>query len=137
MRMWIRMASVAGALYFVTGYVFAALDNTTDEQLRFRLRLAAWILSGVVYAVHIWYERLRLRNSAGPTAFHVAIGVAFGAFLLAVAATIHNMFVPSPAPYWRFLLALVIWPLVTAVPAFIVAFGLAAMLSLISVKRLV
>jgi len=47
------------------------------------------------------------------------------------------MFVPSPAPYWRFLLALVIWPLVTAVPAFIVAFGLAAMLSLISVKRLV
>jgi len=38
--------------------------------------------------------------------------------------------VPSHAPYWRHLLALVAWPVLTAVPAFVVALVTAAGLGL-------
>src|SRR5207249_11455698 len=64
------------------------------------------------------------------TASHAALAVALGAFLLAVAATVHAVMVPSHAPYWRHLLALVAWPLLTGVPAFVVALVAAAGLGL-------
>ena len=64
------------------------------------------------------------------------MAVALGAFLLAVAATVHAMMVPSHAPYWRFLVALVVWPIVTALPAFLVALAVAALLARLPTKRL-
>ena len=86
--------------------------------------------SGVAFAIHIGYEHFRLLNSPRITASHAALAVALGAFLLAVAATVHAVMVPSHAPYWRHLLALVAWPLLTAVPAFVVALVAAAGLGL-------
>jgi hypothetical protein len=67
---------------------------------------------------------------------HVAMAVAIGAFLLAVGATVHAAMVSSHAPYWRFALALILWPIITAAPAFVVALVLALVLSRLSINRL-
>lgn len=57
------------------------------------------------------------------------LAVAFGAFGLALLANIHDL--GSASGYrLRMLIALVTWPLITAVPAFIVALFLAAGLGL-------
>jgi hypothetical protein len=127
---------ILGVVYFVVGFVFAALANpTVSDQVRVKWRLAAWMVSAAVYAVHIGYEHFRLGSSPLATALHAAIAVAIGAFLLAAAATVHAMMVPSHAPYWRFLLALVLWPILTALPAFLVALTLAAVLVWLPMKR--
>jgi hypothetical protein len=105
-----------GVLYCVIGIVFAWPSN----QVRV-WRLAAWIISAAVYAAHIGYEHFRLGNSRpASTALHTALAVALGAFGLAVAANFHEVWVASS--YRRSLaLALVAWPALTGVPAFLVA----------------
>lgn len=108
-----RAALLAGALYLLIGRVFAL---PADEVRAWRL--AAWVISGIAYGAHIWYEHFRLRNSPRLAAFHVAVGVAIGAFGLAVAGMIYSLSTVSTIrPGW--LLALVLWPAVTAVPAFL------------------
>ena len=83
-------------------------------------RWAAWVISAAVYAVHIAYEHFRVGNSPRVTALHTALAVAVGAFGLAVAANFHEVWAASG--YRRSLaLALVAWPALTALPAFIVA----------------
>jgi hypothetical protein len=86
-------------------------------------RFAAWMVSGVVFAVHIAYEYFRLRNSPRWTAFHAAAGVAIGALGLAIAGMIYTS---SIRPAW--LLALILWPVFTAVPAFVGALVAATLL---------
>ena len=133
---WIRAVILVGVVYFVVGMVFAALANRAlSEQVRFMWRLAAWVASAAVYAAQIGYEHFRRNNSPRATALHAAMAVALGAFLLAVAATVHKVMVVSHAPYWRFLLALVVWPIITAVPAFLVALTVAAVLARLPRKR--
>ena len=133
---WIRAAILVGVVYFVVGAGFAALANPSgSDQVRFRWRLAAWVISAGVYAAHIGYEHFRLNNSPWATALHAAIAVALGGLLLAVAATVHKMMVPSHNPYWRFLVALAVWPIITGLPAFLVALAAAAVLAGLSRKR--
>jgi len=94
-------------------------------------RLAAWMVSGVAYAAHIGYEHFKLRSSPRSTAVHVAVAVAIGAFALAVAGMIHSLSTASTIrPVW--LLALVIWPAVSAVPAFLGALVAGAVLQRLS-----
>ena len=120
---WIRAALLVGVVYFVIGRVFAV----PSANLRL-WRLAAWMLSALAYAAHIWYEHFRLRNSTRSTASHVALAVAIGAIGLALAGMMHSVSTTSAIrPAW--LLALVLWPAVTAVPAFLVALVAAAVLS--------
>ena len=120
---WIRAALLVGVVYFVIGRVFAA----PSANLRL-WRLAAWMLSALAYAAHIWYEHFRLRNSTRSTASHVALAVAIGAIGLALAGMMHSVSTTSALrPAW--LLALVLWPAVTAVPAFLGALVAAAALS--------
>jgi len=121
-RAWIRAALLVGLAYFLIGRVFAA--PATNQHL---WRLAAWVLSGAVYAAQIWYEHFRLRSPPRSTALHAALAVAIGAFLLALAGMIRSLSTESLRPAW--LLALVIWPAVTAAPAFLVAFVAAAVLA--------
>jgi len=122
-----------GGVYFIVGVVFGELAKWAgSEQGQFRWRLAAWGVSAAVYAAHIAYEHFRLRNRATALALHVALAAALGAFLLAAAATLHAMRLSSHAPYWLYLLALVLWPLMTGVPAFVVAFVGAKVLALVS-----
>ena len=133
---WIRAAILVGVVYFVVGMLFAALAKpAASDQVRFMWRLAAWVASAAGYAAHIGYEHFQLNNSPRMTALHAAMAVALGAFLLALAANIHDL--GSASGYRpRMLIALVAWPLLTAVPAFLVALASAAVLSRLTTKRL-
>jgi hypothetical protein len=113
---WLGCVILAGVLYGFVGIVFAL----PSSHLRF-WRLAAWAVSGVVYASHIGYEQLRLRNSRVDTALHAALSAGLGGLLLGVGAMVHAATVPTHAPYWRFLIAMVVWPIITFVPALLVA----------------
>ena len=122
-RRWIRAALLAGAIYLLIGRLFPQLAGNVRSW-----RLAAWVVSGAVYATHIWYEHFRLRSSHRITALHVSAAVAIGAFGLAVAGMIHSLAsVPAIRPVW--FLALLLWPAVTGVPAFLVALVIAALLT--------
>lgn len=132
-RFWIL---IVGVVYVVVGYGSALLDPSVPAQMRFMWRLAAWIACGATYAAHIRYECVRLRSSTFSTALHAATGVAVGAFLLALAATIHAAMVSSHAPLWQFLIALIAWPIITGLPAFVVALAIAAVLARFPGKRL-
>lgn len=120
---WIRAALLIGVAYFLIGRVFAVPANNVRAW-----RLAAWLVSGVAYAAHIAHEHFRLRNAPRVVALHAAAAVAIGAIALAVAGMIHSLSTTAAIrPAW--LLALVVWPAVTAVPAFLVALVAAAVLA--------
>jgi hypothetical protein len=118
---WVRAVILVGTGYFIVGVLFAALANpAVSDQVRFMWRLAACVASAAGYAAHIGYEHFRLNNSPRATALHAAMAVALGAFLLALAANVHDL--GSASGYRpRMLIALVAWPLLTAIPAFVVA----------------
>jgi len=82
-------------------------------------RLAAWLVSAGAFTAHIWHEHRRLQTSPQTTAFHTSVAVALGAFGLAVGASIHSLTASSPQHFPAIML--LIWPVVTAVPAFVVA----------------
>ena len=112
---WVLAALLVGVVYVLIGRVFAVPADHARAW-----RLAAWVVSGIAYAAHIGYERLTLRSSTRVAAVHVAVAVAIGAGGLALAGLIHSLSTGSELrPAW--LLALVLWPAITAVPALLVA----------------
>src|ERR1700694_382038 len=123
---WFWAVLFLGALYFVAGIVFAGLARSAvSNQMRAAWRLTAWLISAVGFAAHIRYEHVLLRRSARTTALHVALAVGLGAFALAVSASLHGRATQHPFPS----IALAIWPVLTALPAFIVALTVAALLT--------
>lgn len=132
-RRWLCTAILVGGLYLAVGIISATLAGAAaSNQMRFIWRLSAFLLSAVAFAAHTAYEHFRLRNAAQSTAWHASVAVAFGAFALALVANVHDL--GSASGYRpRMLIALVTWPLITAVPAFLVALVVAAGLG---VKRL-
>lgn len=119
---WIRAALLAGVAYFLVGRLFALPADHVHAW-----RLAAWIVCGAAYAAHIGYEHFRLRHPPRALAWHAAVGVAIGAFALAVAGMMHAL-QTGLATRTLWLLALVLWPAITAVPAFLVALAVAVVL---------
>jgi len=116
-KSWIPVAAIIGVTYAFVGIVFAL--PAAHGQF---WRLAAWAVSAVAYAAHIYYERFVLGNSHRRAALHVALGAALGAFGLAVSANIHALHIGTAAQHRLLLvLSLAIWPLITAAPAFCVA----------------
>jgi hypothetical protein len=116
-KSWVLAAVVLGVGYELVGVLFARPATHVQAW-----RLAAWLVSAIGYAGHIAYERFRLRNSPGSAALHVACAVALGAFGLAAGANIHSLSIESTTQHRRLLLlALAIWPVMTALPAFLVA----------------
>ena len=124
------MVMLLGALYFVFGIAFAAFAGwSASNSLRVTWNRLGFLFSAIAFALHIGYEHFRLRNSPLITASHVSIAVALGAFVLAVSANVHGYRVGSSNK--RLLaFALVAWPALTAVPAFVVALIAAAGLAL-------
>src|SRR5256885_5880611 len=119
------MAVFLGIGYALVGIVFAVPATHVKAW-----RLAAWVVSAIGYAAHIAYERFRLRNPPASAALHVAFAVALGAFGLAVGANIHSLLMGSASQHRQLLLlALAIWPVITALPAFVVAWGINAALA--------
>jgi hypothetical protein len=123
---WIRAAVLIGVAYALIGIAFAVPASHVQAW-----RLAAWALSAIGYGAHIAYEHFQLKNSSGAAALHVAVAVAIGAFGLAVGANVHSLSVASPRAQLQLLrLSLAIWPVITALPAFLVALGINVALSL-------
>jgi hypothetical protein len=123
---WLSTAILVGVIYLAVGITSVILAGAAaSNQMRLIWRWSAFIISAVAFASHIAYEHFRLRSRARPTAWHTAVAVAVGAFALALTANIHDL--GSASSYRpRMLIALVAWPLLTAVPAFIVALVVAA-----------
>jgi len=125
-RSWVRALLLVAVAYAAIGIVFARLAVDANHVRVWRL--AAWLASAVVAAAHIWYEQYRLGSSPRPTALHAAGAVALGAFGLALAANVHWLFAGTHGQRPP-LLALPVWPVVTALPAFLAALAIAAVLA--------
>jgi hypothetical protein len=117
---WWRSMVAAAVAYAAIGIVSAAVSQSADPSHVRPWRLAAWVGSAAVYALHIRNEHRRVGSSAGSNAWHVAAAVALGAFGLALAANIHSLSVATSSRH-ALQLVLVAWPAITAVPAFLVA----------------
>jgi hypothetical protein len=125
-RVWLGAALVAGILYLVIGRAFAVPATHVIGW-----RWAAWLASGIVFAAHIGYEHTRLRHPPRFTALHASVGVAIGAFGLAVMGALHSLSSTSTNRSAWFL-ALVAWPAFTAIPAFCASFVAALVLARLS-----
>src|SRR5260370_37801325 len=87
---WVRAVLAVGVTYFAVGIIFATLAaGAASHQIRTAWRLAAWLISAVVFGAHVAYEQLQLRSSPRTTALHASLAVALGAAALAVAAIVH------------------------------------------------
>ncbi len=126
-RSSVRAIVLVAVAYVVIGVVSSSLARSADgDQMRL-WRLAAWVASAAVAAAQIWYEHYRVGSSPRPTALRAAGAVALGAFGLALAANIHWLLAAARGQRSP-LLALVAWPVITAVPAFLGALAVAAVL---------
>ncbi len=122
---WLRAVVLLAVFYAVVGIAFALPASHVRVW-----RLAAWVVSGVAFASHVGYERFRLHSVALSAALHVAFAAALGALGLAIGALIHSLSAGSPSEHHRLLLvALVAWPVITGVPAFLVGFGASGLLA--------
>jgi hypothetical protein len=129
-KRWQTAAMILGVVYLVVGITFAALaGSVSSSQMRVTWRLVAWSISGAAFAAHLWYEQFRLRHSPATTALHVSLAVGLGASGLAAAANIRALMSGSSHHNVMLLLSLVLWPALTAVPAFAVALGAASLLA--------
>jgi len=125
MKTWSPAAMLFGLGYAFAGIVFAI--PTTHSQF---WRLAAWGVSGALLTAHVLYERFRLQNPPLTAALHVGLGSAIGGFGIAVGANVHSMLAAVPSRNLAMLkLSLAIWPVVTGLPAFLVALGMSAVLT--------
>ena len=123
---WVRAVLLVGILYLAAGLGFGALARSAgSNQIRGAWRLAAWVISAAAFAAHIVYEQVRLRSSSRTTALHAALAAGLGAFGLAVAARLHAQATQHHFPA----IAIAIWPVMTALPAFVVALAAAAVLT--------
>jgi hypothetical protein len=120
---WLRAVLLFAAVYLLLGVAFP--NPPASNKMQFMWRLGAWLIAAIAFWIHIALEHFRFRNSPRQTALHVSMSVSIGAFALAVAANIHAL--KAGTGNQRLLaLALVLWPLITGVPAFIVALVAAA-----------
>ena len=121
---WFRIVVLVGAVYALVGILFALPGSHVRAW-----RLAAWVVSGAAYAIHVGYESLRLRNSSVSAALHVALAAALGAFGLAVWANLHAVSATTTNQHKHLLLiALAAWPVITGTPAFLVGLGASGLL---------
>ncbi len=119
---------LAAVAYVGIGILFSVLSRSADADHVRLWRLAAWVASAAVAAAHIGYEHYRLSSSPRATALHAAGAVALGAFGLALVANVHWVLAETHGQRPP-LLALPVWPVITAIPAFLGALAVAAVLT--------
>jgi disulfide bond formation protein DsbB len=112
-------------VYPVVGVVFAF---AASQGMVVFWRLAAWLVCLVTFAVHLWYEHFRLQSPPYKAALRVSLAVALGAFLLAVWINVHAHWSAAGPPNPFALLSLFLFPVITGVPALVVAMIVASLL---------
>ena len=116
----ISISSRAAVLLAATAYLVIGRFFPNSGPHVQMLRIAAWASSAVVFVGHIAHERVACRSSNTEMAAHIAAAVAIGAFGLAIAGPLYARWVAG-RPIPPVLPVLVLWPLVTAAPAYLVA----------------
>ena len=129
---WLAPVLLFGVVYLVVGVGFP--NPPASDKTQFMWRLAAWVICAAAFASHIGLEHFRFRNSPSSNALHAAISVALGALGLAAAANIHAR-MTGTGNQRLLALALMIWPIMTGVPAFLVAFAAAAVLARVRASK--
>ena len=129
-KRWLLVVLLFGVMYFVIATAFGAIAGSAATNLtRATWNRLAFLACGIAFAVHIGYEHFRLHSSARITAWHASLAAALGGLALALWANLHDL--GSSSGYRpRMLIALIAWPLLTGVPAFVIALVTAAALSL-------
>ena len=117
------------AFYAVVGIAFP--NPSVADESQFFWRLSAWLVCAIAFGFHIFYEHFRQGSSSFSVALRVAISVAIGALVLAISANIHYLKVQNGNQN-RLLLALVAWPIITFVPAFLAGLVISFVLARIS-----
>ena len=116
---WLPRTLAVSVIYVAIGGVFSTLAGAAGQTpARTAWRAAAFLLSGIVYVAHLAVERRTARPLTA--SLHVAVSVAIGAFGIALSANLHSLSVEA-ANRGLLRLSLVIWPLMTGAPAFVVA----------------
>lgn len=124
---WLPAALLASAVYPAIGIGFGILDSSSGPApIRF-WRLAAWVVSALVFGAHLLFEQRRRPTSPLRVASHVSTAVALGAFLLAVWVLLHGHVSGARPPSPLAPLALILFPLVTGIPAFVIGVVIAGL----------
>jgi hypothetical protein len=111
---------VFGLACLAIGMASALVSNPMPASApRTALRLAALLLGMVAFISQMRFEVIRLQRAPRVAALKVSSAIALGVFLLAVFANICAWKASSSSP--SLLLALLIWPAVSGVLAFLVA----------------
>jgi hypothetical protein len=114
------MLVVASAGYVLAGTGTAVLAGSASSPAAVKAwRLCAWLLSLVVFGFHFAGER-RCRTRPVSGAMYLASAVALGAVGVAALGPLRAHW-SEPARLRLALLSIVAWPLLTGVPAFVVA----------------
>ncbi|HEX6559212.1 MAG TPA: hypothetical protein VF021_07100, partial [Longimicrobiales bacterium] len=118
---WLRSVLLIGLAYAIIGVLTGSLAQSASSiRMQTVWRLAAWLLSLALFAGQVTYERLRLDSSAARTALRAAGAVAIGAFLLAAVGPVRSYW--GTERFWQVtVLSLLLWPVGTGVPAYLVA----------------
>jgi hypothetical protein len=115
---WMLLMASVG--YFLVGAGTAVLAGMASSPGAVKgWRVAAWLLSLGVFGVHFASERRR-HSRALAVAARVALGVAIGAMALAAFGPLRTHW-GEPSRLKLAFLSVVAWPLLTGVPAFLVA----------------
>ena len=111
---------LAGIAYVAIGTGTTVLAGSASSLAAVKAwRLAAWLLSLVVFGLHFAMERRR-SGSHLHVAVRVALGVALGALGVAALGPARAHWA-DPSRTKLILLSLVAWPIITGVPAFATA----------------
>lgn len=132
---WLPLALLVAVVYPVVGVTFSLLDQQSAPAPIRIWRLAAWLVSAAAFSAHLVYEQVRLRTSPLQAALHTSLAVALGAFALAVWVNLHGHWAASSHPSRFAPLALVLFPLVTGIPAFFVVLVAGAILARVRGRR--
>ena len=110
---------LAAIAYVAAGIGPAVLAGTASSPVGVKAwRLTSWLLSLFIFVVHFFIERNRPARRR--VAAWVAAGVALGAFGVAALGPLRAHWA-EPSRIKLVMLSLVAWPLVTGIPALIVA----------------
>ena len=117
---WLLRAVFIGIAYLSISLVTSYLDQRFVSGPHRVWRLGAGVLSLAFMAAHFGYEHIRLGTSSRSTALHVSAAVGLGSFGIAAAAMLHAL-MEGTGNLTRHGIALVVFPLVTAIPTFLLA----------------
>jgi hypothetical protein len=117
----LRMVIVAAVGYVVVGLATATLaGGAATAHATTIWRLAGWLISLAIFASHLAASRRDRRASVPLGAFSVALAVALGAFVLAALGPVRTHW-NDPHLGRVAVLSLVVWPVLTGLPAYAAA----------------